>query len=167
MATRRASLFVGIGAGALLLAACSGTSEKQSAPATTTITRPGATTPAGITGYENGAGAGISVVPTPGPGKAIVGPTGPSGAATGYCGPPTPGECARMSALVAWLGDHRSEFAALGTQVSGSSDGPPITINFLPGTITPAVRAYVRTHLPAEFDPQHVRFGESAFGQGL
>ena len=72
-----------------------------------------------------------------------------------------------MSALVAWLGDHHSEFSALGTQVSGSSDGPPITLTFLPGTLTPGVRTYVRTHLPAEFDPQRVRFAESAFGEAL
>ena len=79
------------------------------------------------------------------------------------CGPPRPGECERMAALVNWVSEHRSALHALGTDVSDMYDRPPITLAFLPGTLTIGVRHYVRAHLPAQSDPLHVRLIEEPY----
>ena len=68
-----------------------------------------------------------------------------------------------MAALVNWVSEHRSALHALGTDVSDMYDLPPITLAFLPGTLTIGVRHYVRAHLPAQSDPLHVRLIEEPY----
>ena len=47
-----------------------------------------------------------------------------------------------------WEHAHEQDLAHLGTTVVDTYDGPPLTIVFLSGTLTTAVKRYVQAYLP-------------------
>ena len=65
------------------------------------------------------------------------------------CALPTVARCRRIETLVRWEHGQRQELAHLGATIVDTYDRPPLTIVFLTGTLTTAVKRYVEANLPA------------------
>jgi hypothetical protein len=66
------------------------------------------------------------------------------------CALPTAERCRRLEALVRWEHAHEQDLAHLGATIVDTYDRPPLTIVFLSGTLTTAVKRYVQAFLPPE-----------------
>ena len=64
------------------------------------------------------------------------------------CGLPSVARCRRIETLVRWEHEQTQPLAHLGATIVDTYDGPPLTIVFLTGTLTDAVRRYVEANLP-------------------
>jgi hypothetical protein len=65
------------------------------------------------------------------------------------CVLPSVVRCRRLEALVRWEREQTQQLAHLGATIVDTYDHPPLTIVFLSGTMTAAVRRYVEANLPA------------------
>jgi hypothetical protein len=90
-----------------------------------------------------------------GSGKAAVAPAtrGPASPVivprvTAACALPSVARCRRIEALVRWEREQTQPLAHLGATIVDTYDHPPLTIVFLTGTLTDAVRRYVEANLP-------------------
>jgi hypothetical protein len=64
------------------------------------------------------------------------------------CRLPSVARCRRIETLLRWERAQISELAHLGATIVDTYDRPPLTIVFLTGTLTDAVRRYVEANLP-------------------
>jgi hypothetical protein len=65
------------------------------------------------------------------------------------CGLPSIARCRRIETLVRWEHEQVQALAHLGATIVDTYDGPPLTLVFLTGTLTTAVKRYVEANLPA------------------